>query len=86
MRAIVLYIDGLASRSRQEISFQEKEKTISLMDFLRLKSVSIASSCYGEGVCKKCVLKINNEEKLSCQIPMSFFTEESPYIIEIDYL
>ncbi len=41
-----------------------------LMNFLLINNVPVASSCNGEGVCKKCQLTIENEVTLSCQISM----------------
>jgi hypothetical protein len=44
---------------------QDDERNLSLMDYLRKQNIPIASACYGEGVCKKCIV---NDELLSCQI------------------
>lgn len=85
-----LEIHGKASNKKiKEIDLVNSQSEISLMDFLRMNEIPIASSCYGEGICKKCVF---NRELLSCQIKISdiihLCTEQkcSSYDIEIDYL
>lgn len=59
----------------------------SLMDFLRDHGVPIASSCYGEGVCRKCIV---NSTLLSCQLKIRDIPfPDIPgqlFKIEIDYL
>jgi len=58
----------------------------SLLELLRLNSIPIASSCYGEGICKKCVI---NDGIISCQIFVKDFIKDSKIhnnIIIIDYL
>jgi ferredoxin len=67
-------------------------KNQSLMDFLLSNQIPIASSCLGEGICRKCIV---NKEILSCQIELSQFISQSHIqkesnqkiiIISIDYL
>ena len=50
----VVEIVGLASKTSRFIEFQETDLEIDLLTWLRSKKVTIASSCDGEGVCKKC--------------------------------
>jgi ferredoxin len=47
-----------------------------LLDFLRSKNIPIASSCDGEGICKKCKFNTNT---LACQVTL----EESSADLEI---
>lgn len=56
-----------------------------LMDFLRDQGISIASSCYGEGICAKCKIQINKKVQLSCQVKLAELTDEETFIT-IDYL
>jgi Na+-transporting NADH:ubiquinone oxidoreductase subunit NqrF len=67
-------------------------KKQSLMDFLLSHHIPIASSCLGEGICRKCIV---NKEILSCQLELSQFisqshihnkTNQNLIIISIDYL
>lgn len=59
-------LTGLASqKSLMTFSKSEWPIEISLMEFLISKGFPIASSCNGEGQCKKCVI---NEDILSCQV------------------
>lgn len=57
---------------------------LSLMDFLREKNITIASSCGGVGTCQKCTV---NEHLLSCQITLKDFILNYPtLVVEISYL
>lgn len=68
-----------------ELPLDDSDTFINLMEFLRKKEFPIASSCWGDGVCKKCVLLLNGMETLSCQIKLSEINKIEN-IIEIDYL
>jgi len=63
----------------------QKYKTLSLMKFLIDHGIRIASSCSGEGVCKKCVV---NNHLISCQITLEQYLNEKndDNIITINYL
>lgn len=71
-----------ASKNKLEIPVRDSELSMSLLDFLRLNQLPVASSCSGEGVCKKCIV---NKNILSCMT-----TVERAMIelgdIEIEYL
>jgi Na+-transporting NADH:ubiquinone oxidoreductase subunit NqrF len=57
---------------------------LSLMNFLIANGITVASSCGGEGVCKKCLV---NRTVLSCQITLLEFIKISPSLrVEISYL
>lgn len=78
---------GLASQKAQVITWNELDHNLqemSLLDFLLLNKKPIAYSCYGEGICKKCILTISGTQLLSCQIPMKEIANGA--IIEIGYL
>ena len=76
-------ITGRASQTKKSYLWQSGDKD-NLLEYLRDLNLPVASSCYGEGVCKKCKLIINGEEKLSCQISMQDFSDS--VTIEISYL
>ena len=52
-----------------------------LMFFLMKHGLPIASSCAGDGVCKKCKM---SDETLSCQLSVSDLADDAQ--IEFDYL
>lgn len=57
---------------------------LSLLEFLRQEKIPIASSCLGEGVCRKCVFNTN---KLACQFTLSdLFAQSHDVVIKISYL
>ena len=57
---------------------------LSVLEFLRKEKVPMASSCFGEGICQKCVF---NNDQLGCQIQLrDLFTQSTQALVEIDYL
>lgn len=80
-----LIVFGEASqRVFKEITFHENERSQILMDFLRQNKVPIASSCLGEGFCRRCTV---GENKLSCQITLGDFLAAHPdHICRVSYL
>lgn len=75
-----IIVKGLAS-GKQIASLNNPVHTITLLQLLRKNNIPIASSCDGEGVCKKCVF---NHNKLACKqiLPIN----DRDLIVEIDYL
>ena len=74
--------------SQKEITAIEvtTDETLDLLNLLRKHKVPIASSCYGEGVCQKCII---NNSILSCQMTVRDFlkrSDEYHNIIKISYL
>jgi len=57
-----------------EVDEDSLNSKISLMDFLHKNNIPVASSCLGEGICRKCVVNI---EMLSCQVELSKFISQS---------
>jgi len=86
MQELRITFIGNASKKREELHFTAVNTNESLMDFLRSKSFPIASSCYGEGICKKCVINLNGNEEISCQISLKSLTINKTNIIIVDYL
>ena len=71
-----------ASNTTQMIFYKDYDLEIDLLSFLQTKNIPIASSCGGEGVCKKCVI---NQDVLSCQVKLNDLVE-SKRNIEVSYL
>ena len=91
---MILKVYGKASKKIiKEIEITNKVSKENLMNFLREKEIPIASSCYGEGICRKCIV---NKDLLSCQIYLdqviqNYISSNSSkntkvFLIEIDYL
>ncbi len=82
-----IIVQGVASGkeiARLEVNPNGAEATLSLMEYLRSKKIPIASSCYGDGVCKRC--KINGE-LLSCTITVEQFLDHPDFpTIKVDYI
>ncbi len=76
---------GLASgKVFKELAYSESDLGRDLMAYLRAHGVPIASSCLGEGFCRRCLV---NEELLSCQISLREFLERVPdRICRVSYL
>ena len=87
-----LIINGLASRTVfREVPINEDDLNLDCLKYLRKNNVPIASACFGEGVCKKCLVDCYGNEVFACKITISeiiCIAEEkgnSP-IISISYL
>ena len=81
-----IIIFGLASNKiiKKIVIPNKLSEKISLMDFLISNNITIASSCGGDGACKRCVV---NNNLLSCQISLSeFIRQNETTIVEISYL
>jgi len=77
-------VHGLASGKFFPVTFDATDLTTDLLTFLREKGITIASSCDGEGVCKKCVIQ---EGWLTCELTLEEFLKRRPDgIIEVAYL
>lgn len=61
------------------------DKNINLMSFLLANKITIASSCNGEGQCRKCIV---NNSIISCQTTLKEFIDsnEDDLTITISYL
>jgi Na+-transporting NADH:ubiquinone oxidoreductase subunit NqrF len=84
-----ILIKGLASKTLiKTILLSSTDSNENLMQFLRSQNIPIASSCFGEGVCQKCVI---NATQLSCQFSVTTFCEKfenesKVSTIEVSYL
>lgn len=80
-------IFGLASNSLVKIiEVKSEDLNLTLMEYLRRENIPVASSCYGEGICKKCVVKLGDVEELSCLISVKKLLEMKITTISISYL
>lgn len=68
-------INGLASGKVAQIEFFESDLDKTLLNFLRTKNITIASSCDGEGICKKCVIQ---NDWLTCKLTLKAFLQCRP--------
>ena len=79
-----MQIHGLASGRRQELFFENHELETNLLEWLRSRGITIASSCDGEGVCKKCAIQ---KGWLTCEMTVNDFLKLEPQgVIEVSYL
>lgn len=80
-------IQGLASSTLvKTLEIRSEDLELTLMEYLRRENIPIASSCYGEGICKKCVIKLGEIEELSCLISVKKLLEKQISTISISYL
>lgn len=65
----ILTIKGMASnREIANITIDDKELSITLLELLAKHAIPVASSCKGDGVCRKCIATTNEDEViLTCQ-------------------
>ncbi|PIK15828.1 2Fe-2S iron-sulfur cluster-binding protein [Halobacteriovorax sp. JY17] len=77
-------IFGQASHTQiKKITLKESDLEKTILEFLQENKIPVASSCMGEGICKKCVI---NENILSCfKLVKDIYNWEKPTIY-ISYL
>lgn len=79
-----MIVRGLASGREYKIPYQEQDLTQDLLTFLRSRRITIASSCDGEGVCRKCEIQ---NGWLTCELTLEEFLRRQPDgIVEVSYL
>ncbi len=71
----VIEVFGLASQTSKFLSYDEDELEQNLLTWLRSREVTIASSCDGEGVCRKCVIQ---NGWATCELTLKTFLERQP--------
>jgi Na+-transporting NADH:ubiquinone oxidoreductase subunit NqrF len=75
---------GLASKTSKTFAVKEEDLGLDLLHWLRQKGVTIASSCDGEGVCKKCGIQ---NDWLTCELSLKeFFLRQPDGKIFVSYL
>ncbi len=79
---------GLASQRlilSVDITYADYEET--LMNLLLKNGIPVASSCGGEGICKKCIVTLHDESILSCQKTIrDLFSKEDVLELTFSYL
>lgn len=86
---VKIIVKGLASETIVfESDLNECDIKLTVLEFCQKKNIPMASSCFGEGVCKKCHF---NCKKIGClsllkDEPLEQVNGQSSIIIEIDYL
>lgn len=68
-------VHGTASGKIYPINYEEQDLDDLLLFFLRRKGITIASSCDGEGVCKRCDIQ---NGWLTCRLTLQKLLELSP--------
>jgi Na+-transporting NADH:ubiquinone oxidoreductase subunit NqrF len=74
---------GLASGDSKLLKFEEIHLQSSVLAFLQLNNIPIASSCGGKRACETCTI---NGSLLSCAITLEDFISKHGKVIEVDYL
>ena len=71
----------------KNISVTSVQLDMYLMDFLLDHHIPVASSCNGEGICQKCIVTVNAQTSLSCQVKVSeFFLKSDIQTLTFSYL
>ena len=71
----MIEVVGLASGRSTFLDVCPEELKETLLDWLRRKGITIASSCDGEGVCKKCGIQ---NGWLTCELTLEQFFQRQP--------
>ena len=77
-------VKGRASGRLTPVPYTATDLEKDLLHFLLVNGITIASSCDGEGVCKKCGIQ---NGWLTCEMTLREFLERCPDgIVEVAYL
>jgi Na+-transporting NADH:ubiquinone oxidoreductase subunit NqrF len=77
-------IKGLASGRSLFIDFDQSDLDQNLLVFLRSKGITIASSCDGNGICRKCTIQ---NDWMTCEMTLEeFFQRQNDRKIIVSYL
>lgn len=80
----VIKVKGLASGKEWSYEYDPSELDEDLLKWLRKHDVTVASSCDGEGVCRKCSIQ---NDWLTCLTSLREFLEmEKDATVKISYL
>lgn len=71
----LITVRGLASGRITTLTFRDQDLQTDLLTLLRGRGITIASSCDGEGVCKKCGIQ---NEWLTCELTLEEFLKRQP--------
>lgn len=80
---MLLQVKGEASGVLTNYRVTEAERTLTLLQFLRTKSLPIASSCDGNQQCFKCLV---NQNVLSCSLTIADFIQQHGAVVQVSYL
>jgi Na+-transporting NADH:ubiquinone oxidoreductase subunit NqrF len=79
-----IVVKGKASGNITNLDIATDELEHNLMLWLRRNNITIASSCDGEGICRKCAIQ---NQWLTCRLTLKEFLKSQPDgIVEVDYL
>ena len=76
-------IKGKASGKTTHYQVLHEDLKKQVLEFFFLRDVPIAFSCFGKGVCKKCIMSCGD---LSCQITIEELIDGYDGVCEFDYL
>jgi hypothetical protein len=71
----LIEVVGAASGTSRFLAFDEEHKNQNFLNWLRGQGITIASSCDGEGVCKKCGIQ---NGWLTCEMTLEEFLKREP--------
>lgn len=83
MQVNFIELFGNASKSSMKIYFESHELTMTVLNFLQLKQIAIASSCRGRSSCKKCML---SNGALACEYTLKEYIKTFGNKVPIDYI
>ncbi|MBC7714978.1 MAG: 2Fe-2S iron-sulfur cluster binding domain-containing protein [Rhizobacter sp.] len=86
MKKLIIY--GEASQKVvKEIDVSYRDFEMTLMNFLLANNIPVASSCGGDGICKKCTVTMHYQKILTCQKTIrELFADFSEQTLSFSYL
>lgn len=78
-----IIVFGESSKKTIKLKLSNTDLSKTLMDYLRENNIPIASSCRGEGICKKCVI---SKTILSCSLTVQEQVDKFGRDVSVSYL
>lgn len=70
-----------------QFKIYQNESQLTLMNILIQKNIPVASSCNGEGVCKKCIAFLGSDSILTCQVKAAeILSSQDNAVLKFSYL
>jgi succinate dehydrogenase/fumarate reductase-like Fe-S protein len=87
MKELIIYGEASKKVIKTFLISGNDLNSTTLLEFLMSHKIPVASSCLGEGVCKKCGVMINGEKVLTCALSIrDLFLNSTSETLSFSYL
>lgn len=71
----IIEVVGLASKTIRSFEIKPDEGEENLLQWLRRHGITVASSCDGAGICRKCIIQ---NDLATCEVTVNSFLQQFP--------